>query len=121
MEDHDPQKWLQLAEAFRELGQYEDALAAVNQSLAVDSTDAEAWHKRGVYLLLLRRDSDAVLAFRRAVGVDNRHSRARFNLATLLREVASAEARTHLSVLWRHDPDLALLLEGQLDREERPR
>lgn len=106
--------WASLGQAFRELGQYDDAVAAFRRALDLAPADADTWHRLGVVLLLLQRDDEAIVAFRRALAVDPAESRARFNLATLIRRETATEAALHLAVLWRHDPDLALLLQTQL-------
>lgn len=106
--------WLNLAAGFRELGQYEDALTLVAEELRRRPRNAEAWHRRGSYLVLSRQDAEAEGAFRNALRCDQRHSGARFNLATLLRCQSPGEALYHLIVLRRDSPDLATLLEGQL-------
>lgn len=106
--------WWVLGQVFRELDQYDDAVEAFQQVLLLAPGDAETWHRMGVVLLLLRRDAEALTAFRRSLQLDTAQTKARFNLATLIRRDSPAEAALHLSVLWRQDPDLASLLEGQL-------
>lgn len=67
-------------------------------------------------LLAYLASACATGAARRGVRVpaeDGGHTRARFNLGTLLRRTSPEEARQHLAVLRRQDPDLARLLEGQ--------
>ena len=106
---------IDLAALVRELGRYGDAARCFLHALRRMPRTAEIWHRLGVCLLLLRKDSDARQAFERAVRLDPTHSSARFNLATLLRHAAPGRARQHLFVLRGQDPDLATLLEGQLD------
>ena len=107
-------EWARLGAAFRELEQYDDALLAFGVSLTLDPDCAETWHAAGVVLTFLRRDDEARTVFLRALALDPRHARARFNLATLLHQEGSADAPIHLAVLYRYDPELAALLRGQV-------
>lgn len=114
MELGNSRDWLQLATGFQELGQYEDALAALTQAAPLDPYSAEIQHRMGVCFLLLRRDREAAAAFRTVLRLDSGHTGARLNLATLLGREAPTEAARHLKVLWRQDPNMAALLEGNL-------
>ncbi|MBI3927881.1 MAG: tetratricopeptide repeat protein [Armatimonadetes bacterium] len=82
-----PQNWMGIAEQARREGRIHDALVALEQALSVDGSRLEAWNQRGMLLLSLKRASEAVEAFRRALALQPTSSVVRYNLANALDEL----------------------------------
>jgi superkiller protein 3 len=69
-DDTAPEYWDYLGGALRAQGKYEEALAALDQSLQIDSTRAATLASAGVVLAELHRFSDAASAFESALAID---------------------------------------------------
>ncbi|KAI8866118.1 TPR-like protein [Ramicandelaber brevisporus] len=65
--------WLTSADAFRRLGRYDQAFAAITESQKHTPESAEAWYQRGLISLSLKDDADAKAAFSSAVALEPNH------------------------------------------------
>jgi tetratricopeptide (TPR) repeat protein len=73
--------WQRLGEAQSRLGQSRDAVAALQESVRLDSRRADAWNWLGVAQWQQGRPSDAVVSFETALKLRANHGPALLNLA----------------------------------------
>lgn len=64
------QAWNQLGVAFNNLGQYREALVALNRSVGIEPDNEEAWNNRGVTLWYLEEYPQASASFKRAIAIN---------------------------------------------------
>ncbi|MFO1045208.1 MAG: glycosyltransferase [Planctomycetaceae bacterium] len=69
----DPELFRDFARHLHTLGQFESALAALDQLTHLLPEDASAWHNRGVILGLLDRTDESEMAFSRAASLRHGH------------------------------------------------
>jgi predicted TPR repeat methyltransferase len=102
-------------------GRHEEAVALIEQSLALAPTQADWYSNLGIVLKARTKVDDAVTAFRRAIALDPGHVNAHNNLGVLLRaQGRSADAEAAYRKAIELDPDhqdvhqnLGILLYGQ--------
>ncbi len=82
----------QRANALRDLGQWEAALAAYDQAVATDPGFANAYCNRGVMLERLGRREQALASYDRAIALNPGDALAHYNRAAVLGALAQPEA-----------------------------
>ena len=65
-------------------GDYTDALAAFNQSIAVDPSFTKAWNNKGLTLVKMERYTEAAECFTRTLELDPAYPGAKENLDAVL-------------------------------------
>jgi superkiller protein 3 len=104
-----------------ELGNYDQSIAAVRESLRLDPKDARAWNMLGVALTNLYKDEDALPAFQEAARLEPKGGNYQFNVGSTLVALGRLdEARKVLAVLQPLDKALALELKAQIHRTKPP-
>lgn len=82
-----PEFWDGQGCAFCEAERFEDAIAAFDQAIALDSHFCRAWNNRGNALCGLKRYSDALAAYEKAIALQPNYHQAWFNRGLLLTEM----------------------------------
>ena len=87
---------------------YDESIALMERSLALDPTQAD-WHSNlGIVLKAAGRFEDAIAAYRRAIALEPGHARAHNNLGVLQKKQGrSAEAEASYREAIRLDPEYA--------------
>jgi len=80
----DVDAWTQLGNAYFDANQYENAIGAYQQSLALAPDDPHVWTDVGVMYRRSNQPEKAVESFDRAISVDPDHETARFNKGIVL-------------------------------------
>jgi len=70
-------------------GQYQEAIVAFNQALAVSPNDWRTWNYRGNALSALNRRAEALVCYDRAVALSPTYHQAWFNRGLLLVEMGA--------------------------------
>ncbi|HEX9784903.1 MAG TPA: tetratricopeptide repeat protein [Opitutaceae bacterium] len=115
-----PMHFVNLSEAFRMLGQPEEALRAVQHGLGRMSDAFELYNALGVVLSDLGREEDAIAAYREAIDRKPNDADSNFNLAVSLLSLGRRdEAHAHLKRALAGQPgnQKALTLLGRLELE----
>jgi protein O-GlcNAc transferase len=73
-----------IAALYRSLGQLDEAMAHIEQAIAMDSNRPECWNIRGLIHMDLSSPSDALECFAYAIELDSRHEPAQLNHAHTL-------------------------------------
>lgn len=81
--------YLQAGLAATESGNYQEALAAFQQALKLDSRSAEAWNYQGNVLSLLELPSQALAAYDQAVALRPDYHQAWYNRGLLLQQMGA--------------------------------
>ena len=84
-------KWLDSAEEAFYSGHFRDALAALEQALALNPQDASAWANKGVTLARLDRPEDALGALEQALALDPQDADAWYNRGVMLGNLGRLE------------------------------
>jgi predicted TPR repeat methyltransferase len=82
-----PSALANLAAVRHRLGRPAEALAALEQALAVQPDDAPAWFHRGQLLQMLERPGDALQSYERVLAIDARHGAAWTQRGSLLKDM----------------------------------
>jgi tetratricopeptide (TPR) repeat protein len=94
------------AKVFSYDNQIQKAAAALEESVALDPSIAEAWSDLGMARKLLGNDSGAIAAFRRAVGLNPEDAVAQYRLgAEYLRQNKPAAAVSPLQAAYKLNPE----------------
>nr|WP_319539563.1 tetratricopeptide repeat protein [uncultured Methanospirillum sp.] len=75
--------WNSLGESYYSSGDYDAAISAFMNAVAINPDYAEAWNNLGTAYEQVGRYNDAVLAFRRAVAINPRYTEAWNNLGNV--------------------------------------
>jgi Tetratricopeptide repeat len=95
--------------SFLNLGRCEEALAALNQAIALDPSDAESYFGRGRTLRVLKRYEEALIALNQAIALDPSHTEAYGGLGTCLEILGRhKEALAAFEQARRLNPNLAV-------------
>jgi tetratricopeptide (TPR) repeat protein len=86
----DRETWSELSRLLIKLHRYEEALAALDHVLALNTQDADAWYKRGQLLYRLGRLPEALAALKQAIELDMQ-SWAWKEYSQVLRELGRTE------------------------------
>ncbi|MDF3837445.1 tetratricopeptide repeat protein [Cupriavidus basilensis] len=98
--------WIELADAMRQAGQPEAALAALDRAIALDGNAARTHFQRGKVLYGQKRLAEAASAFGHAAALEPRSREARLNLAIAQQELGElAAAQDSLETLLAAHPD----------------
>lgn len=82
-----PSVLVNLAAVHHRLGRPAEALAALEQALAVQADDAPAWFHHGQLLQMLERPRDALRSYERVLAIDARHGAAWTQRGSLLKDM----------------------------------
>jgi len=82
-----PSALINLAAVHHRLGRPAQALAALDQALAVQPDDAAAWFHRGQLLQVLERPAEALAAYERVLALDAAHGTAWSQRGALLKDM----------------------------------
>jgi predicted TPR repeat methyltransferase len=107
-------------------GRHDDAIALVEQSLALEPDRADSYNNLGIILQSAGKFEAAIAAYERAISIDSRHANAYSNLGVLLRATGKpAEAEAAYRTAIERDPEhidaytnLGILLNGLRRTEE---
>lgn len=80
-EPDNPYAWNAVGEAYENLNQPDEAIAAFRQSLRINPKDGDAWGGLGISYAQLKRHDDAIAAYRQALLINPRDSTTWYNLA----------------------------------------
>lgn len=83
--------WNSLGESYYNSGDYDAAISAFMNAVAVNPDYAEAWNNLGTAYEQIGRYQDAVLAFRRAVAINPRYDEAWNNLGNVYEKLGRYE------------------------------
>jgi len=75
--------WNSIGESYYNSGDYDAAISAFMNAVAINPDYAEAWNNLGTAYEQVSRYNDAVLAFRRAVAINPRYTEAWNNLGNV--------------------------------------
>lgn len=82
-----PEFWDGQGCALCEAERFQEAIAAFDQSIALDSNYYKAWNNRGNALCGLKRYAEALASYDRAIALRPDYHQARFNRGLLLAEM----------------------------------
>jgi tetratricopeptide (TPR) repeat protein len=83
--------WANLGHNYGQLERWQDSLAASNRALAIDDSQAFAWHTKCVALQQLQRHEEALAAFNYALVVDPVYREAWIDIGKLLQKLQRNE------------------------------
>lgn len=109
-----------IGQASVELGDWEEAMAAFKDALALDPTHAEALKGLGNVYIQLRRDEDAVDAYNQVLEIRPNDTRTRYNLGVALARVGRLDdAIAQYERVIEEDPEYPLAYWGMRNAVER--
>ncbi len=82
-----PEFWDEQGCKFCQTEQFEQALAAFDQAIALDAAYCRAWNNRGNALCGIKRYAEALVAYDRAVALQPNYHQAWFNRGLLFAEM----------------------------------
>lgn len=83
--------WTYQGQAHTQLSQYNEAIFAYDQAIALDPNNALTWAAQGQVLEALRRDQEALVSYDRAVAIKADYALALLGQCTLLNRLKSYE------------------------------
>jgi len=112
--------YFNVGQASVELGDWEEAVAAFKDALALDPSHAEALKGLGNVYIQLRRDEDAVEAYNQVLEIRPNDTRTRYNLGVALARVGRLdEAIAQYERVIEEDPEYPLAYWGMRNALER--
>lgn len=83
--------WTEQGRAYTQLRNYPAAIAAYDQAIRIDPTQAVTWTEQGLVLQALQRPEEALTSFTRATELDATYSRAHLGRCAMLNRLSQYE------------------------------